>query len=151
MNEMTEDFAPDSRTGSTAPTMHRPDGTLEPYGGHAPLTPQQVFQQQPSAAATAAAAAVQHAHAQAQAQQPRYVLPTMAPIGGPRADIQDGTNNLLQNNVGTDAYFQLADYATQQTYRNLPIEMMDRLDLLAVVGELISISMHQQALMGQNR
>lgn len=70
-----------------------------------------------------------------------YQLPSKAPLTA-TADLQAPP---LQKIIGTDPYFELIDYALANNYRAIALEELDRMDLLAVVGELLSIQMNREA------
>lgn len=43
----------------------------------------------------------------------------------------------LQEKIGTEQYFEWANFATTQTYQGVPLDEMDRLDLLSAVGAVM--------------
>lgn len=70
------------------------------------------------------AAAQQQRLAEAQQQ----VKPAPAPVS---------VGNVLQGVMGTDRYFEWVDFGMSQHFQGVPIDSMDRMDLLALCGKLI--------------
>ena len=113
---MLEGTPPDSRTGSTLPTMETADGRQQPYRydpadevGHRLQAESDTVPPSPYG--------------------PQY-LPPAAP-----APVIAGSD--LQTSLGTDRYFEWASFATTQSYNGIPFDQMDRMDLMAAVGAVM--------------
>lgn len=68
-------------------------------------------------------------------QQPNPVVTPQNIPAPPPEPIAAG--NLLQQQMGTDAYFEWVDFAMSQNFLGIKVDLMDRMDLLAMCGKLI--------------